>query len=110
MVAGECLSSCLDYWDYLDCGEVPVACAEKGWMSYLVHPNNSTFLRGGNQLTLAAQCFVNWMHVVKILMSIGERMGTGTSQIKKYQIKEDLLHLPFTHTFPRCLRDFTHKC
>lgn len=40
----------------------------------------------------------------------GEGGHWDITDMKKYQIKEDLLHLPFTHTFPRCLRGFTHGC
>lgn len=38
------------------------------------------FSMGGNQLSLAAELFVNWVQTVKILMSIGGRVGTGTSR------------------------------
>lgn len=74
VVAGKCISSCWDYW------EVPVARAEGGWMSHLEHPHSFTFLERENQLTLAAQLFVNWVHIVKISMSTGERVGTGATQ------------------------------
>lgn len=34
----------------------------------------------------------------------------GNTKFIKNQTKEELLCLPFTHTFSRCLRDFTHEC
>lgn len=74
VVAGKCLSSCWDYW------EVAVARAEGGWVSHLAHPHSFTFLKRENQLTLAAQLFVNWVNIVKISMSTGERVGTGAEQ------------------------------
>lgn len=88
---------------------MPVAHAEKGWMSHLVHPDNFTFLERENQLTLAAQLFVNWVHIVKTFSEYRRKGGHwDITKFKKKQIKEDLLRLPFTHAFSRCLRDFTH--
>lgn len=105
VVAGQRLSSCWDCW------EVPVACAEEGWRSHLVHPNNFTFLEREMQLTLAAQIFVNWVNIVRTSAECRRKAGHwDITKFKKNQIKEDLLRLSFTHTFSKCLRDFTHVC
>lgn len=99
VVAGKCLSSCWDYW------EVPVARAGKGWMSHLVHTHSFTFLERGNQLTLAAQLFCELGAYWKDFNEYRRRgRHWDNKKFKKYQIKENLLHLPFTHTFPRCLK------
>lgn len=98
VVAGKCLSSCWDYW------EVPVARAGKGWMSHLIHTHSFTFLEKGNQLTLAAQLFCELGAYWKDFNEY-DRKGRhwDITKYRKYQIKEHLLRLPFTHTFPSCL-------
>lgn len=75
-------------------------------MSHLVHPHSFTFLERENQLTLAAQLFVNWVHIVRTFSEYRRKGGHwDITKFEKNQIKEDLLRLPFTHAFSRCLTE-----